>query len=212
MPRSRPTDAKADLLRAGSELIRRNGYVATSVDDVCAAAGVTKGAFFHHFPSKEALAEACLGEWATGTVNMVATAPFQSETDPALRLVGCMDFFVAVFSDPDMLKSCLAGTVVQEVSETHPTLRKAAQTCFALAETRFQQLLDAAFPKGKNRPDTTSLARLWFATLQGSLVLFKASQDATVIRTSLTHVKEYIGSLLPSLPSRRRPGRGKRAG
>ena len=36
-------------------LIRRNGFAATSVDQLCAAAGVTKGGFFHYLVSKEAL-------------------------------------------------------------------------------------------------------------------------------------------------------------
>jgi AcrR family transcriptional regulator len=50
--------------RRAIELARRNGYTATTVDEICTAAGLTKGAFFHHFPSKEALAaERCYREF-----------------------------------------------------------------------------------------------------------------------------------------------------
>lgn len=50
--------ARARLLDAAVETIRTKGYSATTVDELCAAAGVTKGAFFHHFDTKEDLAVA----------------------------------------------------------------------------------------------------------------------------------------------------------
>ena len=46
------TDARTRLLDAGMQLLRERGYDATRVEDLCTAAGVTKGAFFHHFASK----------------------------------------------------------------------------------------------------------------------------------------------------------------
>ena len=57
MTQARPT-ARTKLLDAALRLIRTKGYAATAIDDLCHAAGVTKGAFFHHFRSKEELAVA----------------------------------------------------------------------------------------------------------------------------------------------------------
>ena len=51
-------EARVALLDAALSEILARGYSATTVDDLCRAAGVTKGAFFHHFDSKEALAVA----------------------------------------------------------------------------------------------------------------------------------------------------------
>ncbi len=196
MTRSGPADARAGLLQAGIELFRRKGYVAATVDDVCQAAGVTKGAFFHHFASKEALAEACLTAWGCHAAGMMEAAPFQRAADPLDRLVGAMDFTIALFANPDVLKSCLAGTLVQEVAETHPALRAGAQACFGGSQAQFQTLLDAACARRRVRLDTAALARLWSATMQGALILHKASGDETVIPQSLTHVRDYIRSLV----------------
>lgn len=128
---------------------------------------------------------------------MLQTAPFNQEPNPSKRVVLCMEFFIDMFDNPLTLKSCLVGTTVQEVSETHPQLRTAARECFEQASGMFQSLLDEACSKAKRPPDTASLANLWVAGIQGSLILYKASQDPSVIRKNLEHMKQYIGGLLP---------------
>ena len=63
MPRSTAKkDARTKLLDAALAVIRAKGYAATSVDELCAAAGVTKGAFFHHFKTKEDILYAVMEE------------------------------------------------------------------------------------------------------------------------------------------------------
>ena len=196
MVKNASENAREKLIASATELIRRNGYVATTVNEICAAAGVTKGAFFHHFASKEALAETCLDLWRQQFAELLAGAPFQSVADPVERLVAAMDFFIRLFSNPQAVKSCLAGTVAQETSESNPVLRKGAQACFTSGEERFRELLDAACRAEKSKVDTASLAKLWIATLQGSFLLCKASGDDSVVSASLTHLKQYIQSLI----------------
>lgn len=192
MSETRAAGAKEKLIGAAVELFRRNGFVATTVDEICAQAGVTKGAFFHYFESKEALAETCLKAWDGRAGEMEQAAPFQAIKDPLKRLLACMDFYIQFFANPKLLKSCLAGTIVQEVSESSPALRDAAGLCFANAEQRFRALLDEACRAERTRLDTRSLAQLWMATLQGSLILCKASQDESVLSRNLQQVREYI--------------------
>jgi TetR/AcrR family transcriptional repressor of nem operon len=188
-------NARGKLIDAATLLFRRNGYVATSVDEICAEAGVTKGACFHHFDSKESLAKACLKQWESQVVVMHENAPFQSIADPLEKLLGCIEYFAGVFENRAILKSCLAGTTVQEVAETNPALREAAQACFLSGENLFRALLDNACNSRNVRLDTQSLAKLWMATLQGSLLLFKASRDDTVIPRNLRHFRNYVEQL-----------------
>jgi TetR/AcrR family transcriptional repressor of nem operon len=198
MAKENAENAREKLLSAGTELFRRQGYVSTTVDEICHAAGVTKGAFFHHFETKELLAECCLREWEKRVTAMHESAPFQSVADPRDRLLACIDFFIGVFSNPQMYKSCLAGTTAQEVAETHPALREAAQACFVRGQAEFQRLLDAVCQQAGLKLDTASLAQMWMATLQGSLLLAKASREDSVIPANLRHFKRYVESLLQS--------------
>jgi hypothetical protein len=112
------------------------------------------------------------------------------------KAIACMDFFVSVFSAPRHMKSCLAGTIVQEVSETHPTLRKAANACFLSGEKAIKSLLDDASAASGRKLDTAALASLWMATMQGSLILCKASRNSSVIADNLKQLRRYITMLL----------------
>lgn len=198
---------RQNLIAVATDLIRRNGYMATTVDEICARAGVTKGAFFHHFETKDRLAEACLEQWDRGAAVMESRGAFQTVADARKRALGYMDFYIGIFDNPNLVKSCLAGTTAQEVADTNPPLRHAANVCFDNAIGRFQAFLDDACRGSRRRVDTASLAALWMATIQGSLILSKASQDAAVIRRNLEHVKTYIAGHLPPR-SRRRPKQG----
>jgi TetR/AcrR family transcriptional regulator, transcriptional repressor for nem operon len=198
------SNAQEKLLGAAIELFRSGGYAGTTVDEICDQAGVTKGAFFHHFDSKQALAESCLRQWEASAAAREQAAPYQAIEHPLDKLLACMDFYIAFFEKPKLLKSCLVGMTAQEASETNPALRDAAQACFASAQARFKALLDAACRSQRKRLDTDSLAKLWMATIQGSLLLGKASRDESVIRDNLGHVKEYFKRLLADRPHRAR--------
>ena len=194
-PRQAPS-SRETLLNAGSLCFRREGYVATTVDDICREAGVSKGAFFHHFASKEALAEACLEKWGNDMAAMDAASSYHAIEDPVERLMGCMDFYAGIFSHPDQLKSCLAGTIAQECFDTNPTLRDASHRCFVGGETMFATLVEQAAAAKGVVIDSGGIARLWMGTVQGALILYKASQDVSVIQNNLRHVRAYIGALV----------------
>ena len=195
MPKSSGENARDKLVGVGTDLMRRNGYTATTVDEICSAAGLTKGAFFHHFPSKEALAAECLHQWPATMASLHRSAAYQSIDDPVEKVLASIDFMIEIFKNPDVHKSCLAGTTVQEVSETNPVLRDAAQACFVQGQAYFQSLLDDACRSRKRSLDTASLAEHWMSTIQGSLLLTKASRDPTVIGRNLTHFKTYLAGL-----------------
>ena len=90
--KERPPGARQKLLAAAMTAIRKSGFSATSVDDLCRLAGVTKGAFFHHFASKEALGVATADEWSKTIGEFFLTAPYHAPADPLERVLGYVDF------------------------------------------------------------------------------------------------------------------------
>ena len=176
--------------------MRRQGYAATAVDQVCADAGASKGSFFHYFKSKEDLAKGCLENWDAMAAGMLAGASFQTLEDPVERLQGYMDFFIGLFANPGMYKSCLVGTTVQEVADNNPVLLETAQRCFANAIEGMAPLIDDAAASRGCSLNGAALAGLWMATLQGSLLLAKASGDEEAIVANMRQQRDFILGLL----------------
>src|SRR5215467_6146581 len=111
--------AKDKILEAALSLVRTKGYEATTVDELCAAAGVTKGAFFHHFHSKEDLAVAAADHWSEMTGALFAEAPYHKLTDPLDRVLGYIDFRKGLLTGELSQFTCLAGTMVQETYDSN---------------------------------------------------------------------------------------------
>lgn len=189
--------AREKLLEQAQELMLGKGFVATSVDEVCKAAGLTKGSFFHYFKSKEELAKATLDRFFHGQLEMVGRGAFRRSPDPLVRLYGWIDSVIELSRHPAARNGCLLGNFAQELSETHPDLRAQCARRFAEWTELLKKEFDAA--KAKHRPkaklDTEGLAEHFIAVLQGALILAKAKQDAGVVERHLSHFKRYIKSL-----------------
>src|SRR5512136_1403879 len=76
------------ILSAATDLFSKSGYDATGVAEICQAAGVTKGAFYHHFPTKQAVFLELLERWMKGLDVQLQEARSEALTVPeALRLM-----------------------------------------------------------------------------------------------------------------------------
>src|SRR5438477_11954194 len=79
------------LLDAAIHVIRSKGYSAARVEDICAKAGLTKGAFFHHFASKEACAIAAAAHFAACADAVFDAASYTFLPDPRARVLGYVE-------------------------------------------------------------------------------------------------------------------------
>jgi TetR/AcrR family transcriptional repressor of nem operon len=190
------SETRQKLLAAAEELMSAQGYNATSVDQVCEAAGLTKGSFFHYFDGKEHLGKLVVERYYASWQRLSQSAPFRRKKDPLARVFGSVDFFVAMSRAPTW-KGCLLGTFVQELAQSHPQIRSVCAACLADLADGLRQDLEAARAKHTPRArwNARSLAEHLIAVAQGATILAKASQDRSVFAESLGHFKDYLKRL-----------------
>lgn len=187
-------ESKRKLLDAAFSVIRTRGYSATRVEDICEAAGVTKGSFFYHFKTKEDLAVEAAEYWSAVTSELFRQAPYHSPADPLDRLLAYIDFRKALLKGELPEFTCLVGTMVQEVYETWPAIRSACAASIGGHAATLEPDIAAAMEKYGVRGTWTarSLALHTQAVLQGSFILAKAQGSAMVAAESLDHLRRYI--------------------
>jgi TetR/AcrR family transcriptional repressor of nem operon len=198
MPRLTPkNDARAKLLEAALSVIRAKGYSATSVDELCMAAGVTKGAFFHHFKSKDALGVAAADYWSEVTGALFAEAPYHTPPDPLDRVLAYVEFRKTLLQGgvPDF--TCLVGTMVQETYETAPAIRAACERSITGHAETLEADIEAALRDRNMTPSWSakSLALHTQAVIQGAFILAKATGGAEIAADSIDHLRRYIDML-----------------
>jgi TetR/AcrR family transcriptional regulator, transcriptional repressor for nem operon len=193
-------ESRTKLVDAAVSVIRAKGYGAARVDDICAAAGLTKGSFFHHFDSKEDLALAAAARWGATTGDVFAAAAYRELPDPLDRLLAYVDFRRALIRGEARDFSCFAGTTVQEVHETHPAIRDACRETMLGHAATLEADIDAAMRRYGAAATWTakSLALHTQAVIQGAFVLAKATQDPTIALASLDHLRRYLELLFRS--------------
>lgn len=199
---ARAGTAREKVLEAALRLVRAKGFTATSVDDLCDAAGVTKGAFFHHFASKEALGVAAAEHWSAVTGAFFAEAPYHKHTDPLARLLGYVQFRRDILRGDLAEFTCLVGTMVQEVYAEHPAIGAACHASIAGHAATLEPYIAEAMRARGWAPDgattgwsAASLALHTQAVLQGAFVLAKCQGGPAIAEDSIDHLNLYIRML-----------------
>ncbi len=187
-------DSKVKFLDAALHVIRTKGYEAATIDDLCAAAGLTKGSFFHHFATKEDLAIEAAAHFGAMAEGLFAQAPYRRPADPLERLLGYVDFRAAIMRGdlPDF--TCLLGTMVQETFDTHPAIRDACNKQISEHAATVEE--DIAQAKQLYAPDAPwspeSLALFTQAVIQGAFILAKAKGGPEVAVECIAHLRRYL--------------------
>lgn len=190
-------DGRRALLDAALALVRKQGWSATSVDQLCAHAGVTKGAFFHHFRSKEDLGVAAATHWDEVTAAKFAAAPYHALPDPLDRLLGYLDFRAELTEGALEAITCYAGTVVQEVYATSGPMRAAAGQAIDLHAGRLVEDIEAAIALYPPRAPIVAedFARFTQTVIQGGFIMAKAAGDRAPLLDAIAHLKRYVQML-----------------
>jgi TetR/AcrR family transcriptional regulator, transcriptional repressor for nem operon len=198
-----PERTRERLLQAASREIYRSGFQSASLDKILASAGVTKGALYHHFKSKEALGYVVVEELIAPDVHGTWVRPLLSVKDPIEALIGIVQGLSV--RPEDVCGGCQLNNLAQEMSPLDAGFRKRLEIIFDDWREGVASVLREGQTHGSVRRDVEpdDAASLLIAMVEGYGSLAKNAQDPKVIKAGIRNIVDWLRSLRP-------PGNRKR--
>lgn len=161
-----------------------HGVGATSLDDVRAAAGVSKGQLYHYFADKDDLVDAVIDR----TIDTVLDSqPQLHDLSTWTAIRSWFDDLVALQLERDAVGGCPIGGLASELSEQRESARRDLAEGYARWEAPLREGLMKMKRSGKLRPsaDPATLATATLAAIQGGLLLTQTRRDPEQLRIAL---------------------------
>lgn len=181
------------VLDAATALVFERGVAATTLDDVRAAAGVSKGQLYHYFADKEDLVHAVIDR----TVQQVLDAqPALADLSSWTAIAGWFDDLVQLQIARQAVGGCPIGGLAGQLAETDEIARRELAAGFDRWQEPLRQGLEKMRAQGKLRrsADPARLATATLAAIQGGLVLNQTRRDPQQLRIALDSAYAYLRS------------------
>jgi len=194
----RTSDAKERLINTAVGMLRAASYNSVSVDDLCQAAQVRKGSFYHFFPSKRDLALAAVDAWWNVISTELLEPCFRPDLPPRERI---RRFFEAAATAQARTKAtagrvlgCTIGNLSMELSAQDEVMREKVQEAFSRFAGYFQAAIEDGMACGDVPPDANApeLAQALLAYLYGAILLAKTGNDPEMIARLGRHATELL--------------------
>jgi AcrR family transcriptional regulator len=168
MPQQRGEETRAKILKTAAERFARQGYEATGVNEICHKAGVTKGAFYHHFPSKQAVFMELFNRWLEELDRQLLAARADAPSVPVgLLQMAAMAEHVFDATDKQLPMFLEFWTEARR----DPTIWKAIIAPYRRYRDYFSGIIQAGIDEGSLRPLDPDVAAQVVVSLAVGLVL-----------------------------------------
>jgi TetR/AcrR family transcriptional regulator, transcriptional repressor for nem operon len=184
------------LIEMGLQHMQETSYSSTGLNEVLALAGVSKGSFYHYFPSKEEFGSAVLQRYLELEVARATTLLGESRTAPIKRLRRYFEELISVYGPKGAMNGgCLLGNLSQEMANHSDLIQQTLQEGFRIWEAAIDAVLLEAVTRGELPPKakTMEMASFILNSYEGALLRAKAERSEAPLRLFLQMI---FGSFL----------------
>lgn len=202
MPRD-GTATRTRLLDAAERLVEQNGFTATSLDQIIEAAGSSKGAFFHHFESKQALARSLVSRYVDADLQLLGAGLARAEEvgDPLERPVAFLRHYEEWAEELVSAESaCLYIAVLTERDLLDEAALAEIDRAVVAWRQGFAALLQPALEQRGLAIDADDLADHLFATFEGGYLMCRAARSPEPMRRQLRVLRQLVEATLRPAP------------
>lgn len=188
-----PDQTKSRILSKSGILFNTQGYKATSISDITAATGYTKGAIYRHFKSKEALEKETLYHLSARMLEILRNK-IRSEKNAGDKLRAVFGYFESYVAKPEVKGGCPLMNAAIEADDSNPVLRREAVKILDVLHDSVVSILKNGirFKQIKKQIDTEHYATLIIASLEGAIMMSKLRGDNRDIKRVIRHLDQQI--------------------
>jgi len=151
----RSEETRNHILETAIHLFSKTGYDATGVADICLAAGVSKGAFYHHFPSKQAVFMELLNSYLNG-IDSGFKLMRKEDIDVPQSILNMAGMAGSLFQTADIHLSIFLEFWTQANHDPH--IWEAAIAPYRRYQSYFASLIQEGIDEGSIQPVNAELA------------------------------------------------------
>jgi len=195
MPRTAdPTDIPDRLLAAGLELFLHQGYNGTGIQQITDQAGVPKGSFYNHFPSKEAFGAAIVDLYSEHSRSSWKRWMRGAPAEPLAAIGHVFSAMIGYHERAGCGVGCLIGNLAAEVASASKLCRQRLHAAQLAWRERLAELIAAGQAAGAIRDDIgpVALSALTWSVWEGALLRMKVEGSVRPLRESITMVLDHV--------------------
>lgn len=194
--RRNPELSKHEILESAFRVIHRKGFKAASVNDILAGTGLTKGAFYHHFSSKNAVCDAIM-DGVAQAIQEMWSVPLDGQDDPVSGLQDILVAYARDMDDESVNLGCPLNNLAQELSPTDERFRKRTMEIYDGWRSIIADALRRGQRAGTVNPavDPHSTATYFVAALTGGRGMAKNAQSKDILIACADHLGRYLETL-----------------
>lgn len=188
-----PEVTKETILKKSGILFNTQGYKATSLSNITDATGLTKGAIYRHFTSKDELEIETLTH-LSGIMNEKIRGRIKEQATAGNKLRAVVKFFESYISNPPVEGGCPLLNAAVEADDAHPELRKTALKILNGLRSSLILILEKGiyYKQLKRGIDKEMYATLFIASLEGAIMMSKLSGNDDDIKRIIKHLEKQI--------------------
>ena len=199
-PNMTPDLTRDKILQAAAAEIHRQGFQAASIAHILADTGLTKGALYHHFPSKQTLGLAVVDEVIRTGLEARLLTPMREADEPLDTLLAYMDSRIKNMTDDVFVLGCPLNNLVQEMSPVDDEFKTHLNHILQAWQAVIEQALIKGQAQNRIRQDVDCEAAALFivSAWEGCWGMAKNRQSAQTFRTCMAQLRQFVLSLAPA--------------
>jgi TetR/AcrR family transcriptional repressor of nem operon len=188
------TDTKDRIIQIGAEIIHRNGYYHTGIQEILNAAQVPKGSFYNYFKSKEDFGFHIIDHFSNQFTQLTKDVLEDSSVSPLERIRKVLEGFKDFFKSNGFCNGCPIGNLSQEMGDSNPTYREKLKAAIDIMVDGYAHVLTEAQKAGEisEKLDVKETAYFIIASWHGALIQMKVSKNIEPLHNHTRFIFEHV--------------------